>query len=65
MAIADSGGSINGKKVEFVFIDHLNRADIGSAKAREWIDRDGVAMIMVGANASAMPAAAQVPAVKT
>ncbi|MEI6117080.1 MAG: ABC transporter substrate-binding protein, partial [Burkholderiales bacterium] len=58
------GGSINGKKVEFVFIDHLNRADIGSAKAREWIDRDGVDMIMVGANSSVMLAAAKVAAEK-
>ena len=57
-------GSINGKKVEFVFIDHLNRADIGSAKAREWIDRDGVDMIMVGANSSVMLAAAKVAAEK-
>ncbi|WP_371685955.1 ABC transporter substrate-binding protein, partial [Herbaspirillum sp. 3C11] len=42
MAIADAGGTINGKKVEFVFADHQNKADIAANKAREWFDRDGV-----------------------
>ena len=38
MAIADAGGAINGKKIELVFADHQNKADIAAAKAREWFD---------------------------
>ena len=32
-------------KIEMVTSDHRNKADIGSAKAREWFDREGVDMI--------------------
>jgi branched-chain amino acid transport system substrate-binding protein len=33
MAIADAGGAINGKKIEFVFADHQNKADIATSRA--------------------------------
>ena len=36
MAIADAGGQINGKKIELIFADHQNKADVAAAKAREW-----------------------------
>jgi branched-chain amino acid transport system substrate-binding protein len=49
MAIADMGGSVNGKKVEVVFADHQNKADIASSKAREWFD-GGVDMLIGGVN---------------
>jgi branched-chain amino acid transport system substrate-binding protein len=62
MAIADSGGSINGKKIELVYFDHQHKADIGSSKAREWFERDGVGMIMAGANSSVMLAVAKMAA---
>ena len=29
------GGSINGKKVEILFADHQNKADVAAGKARE------------------------------
>ena len=45
MAVADFGGTLNGKKIEVVSADHQNKPDIGAAKAREWIDRDGVDVI--------------------
>lgn len=32
-------------KIEMVTADHRNKADIGSAKAREWFDQEGVDMI--------------------
>ena len=44
MAIADFGGTVLGKKIELVFADHQNKADVGAAKAREWYD-GGVDMI--------------------
>src|SRR3546814_15201506 len=38
MAIADAGGEIDGKKIELFVADHQNKADIGSARARQWFD---------------------------
>ena len=62
MAIADFGGSVLGKKIEFVVADHQNKADVGSAKVREWIDRDGVDMILAGPNSSVGLAVAKIAA---
>ena len=45
MAVKDFGGKVLGKKIEIVSADHQNKPDIGSAKAREWIDNDGVDVI--------------------
>lgn len=53
MAIADAGGTINGKKIELVVADHQNKADIAANKAREWFDRDGVDMLIGGVNSAA------------
>jgi branched-chain amino acid transport system substrate-binding protein len=40
MAIQDFGGKVLGKSVELVFVDHLNKPDVGASKAREWYDTD-------------------------
>jgi branched-chain amino acid transport system substrate-binding protein len=45
MAIADFGGRIFDRPIELVFADHQNRPDVGTARAREWLDKDGVDMI--------------------
>ncbi|WP_374352740.1 ABC transporter substrate-binding protein [Chitinimonas sp.] len=45
MAIDDFGGKVLGKPITLVSADHQNKADIGSAKAREWFDTQGVDMI--------------------
>jgi branched-chain amino acid transport system substrate-binding protein len=45
MAVEDFGGKVLGKPVEVVQADHQNKADTGSAIAREWIDQQGVDMI--------------------
>ena len=50
MAIADAGGMIDGKKVEFIVADHQNKADIAASKAREWFDQQGVDMLIGGTN---------------
>ncbi len=52
LAIEDFGNGLPGKKIELVTADHQNKADIGSAKAREWIDRDGVDAIVDLPNSS-------------
>jgi branched-chain amino acid transport system substrate-binding protein len=41
MAIEEMGGRVGDLAVELVFADHQNRADVGSAIARQWYDRDG------------------------
>ncbi len=64
MAIADMGGMINGKKVEFISADHQNKADIASSKAREWFDQQGVDMLIGGTNSGANLAMAKVAAEK-
>ena len=50
MAIADMGGSINGKKIEVISADHQNKPDVAAAKAREWFDTQGVDMLIGGTN---------------
>ncbi|KQV43164.1 MULTISPECIES: ABC transporter substrate-binding protein [unclassified Duganella] len=64
MAIADAGGAINGKKIEFVFADHQNKADIAASKAREWFDQQGVDMLVGGTNSGANLAMAKIAADK-
>lgn len=60
MAIADMGGSINGKKIELVSADHLNKADIAASKVREWIDTQGLDMVIGGTNSSVNLAIAKI-----
>jgi branched-chain amino acid transport system substrate-binding protein len=64
MAIADAGGNIAGKKVEVLFADHQNKADIAAAKAREWFDTQGLDMLIGGTNSGAALAMAKVAAEK-
>jgi branched-chain amino acid transport system substrate-binding protein len=64
MAIADMGGMVNGKKIEFIAADHQNKADIAASKAREWFDQQGVDMLIGGTNSGASLAMAKVAAEK-
>jgi branched-chain amino acid transport system substrate-binding protein len=64
MAIADAGGNINGKKIEFISADHQNKADIAASKAREWFDQQGVDMLIGGTNSGANLAMAKIAAEK-
>jgi branched-chain amino acid transport system substrate-binding protein len=50
MAIADFGGSALGQPVEVLTFDHQNKPDLGAQKLREWADRDGLTMLLGGAN---------------
>lgn len=45
LAIEEFGGKVLDKPIELITSDHLNKADIGSAKAREWLDREQVDVI--------------------
>jgi branched-chain amino acid transport system substrate-binding protein len=64
MAIADLQKEFPGKKIELVFADHQNKADIASSKVREWIDQAGADVIIGGTNSSTALASAKVAAEK-
>jgi branched-chain amino acid transport system substrate-binding protein len=64
MAIEDAGGTINGKKIEVVSADHQNKADVASARAREWFDQQKVDVIVAGTNSATSLAMAAVAAEK-
>jgi len=60
MAIEDMQKQFPGKKIELVFADHQNKADIASSKVREWIDQLGADVIIGGTNSGAQLAASKV-----
>jgi branched-chain amino acid transport system substrate-binding protein len=64
MAIADAGGTVAGKKVELVFADHQNKADVAAAKAREWFDTQGLDLLIGGTNSGTSLAMSKVAAEK-
>jgi branched-chain amino acid transport system substrate-binding protein len=43
---ADDAGGTPGARVEIVFADHLNKADVGASIARQWLDVDHVDAIV-------------------
>lgn len=45
MAVDDFGGKLLGRPLEVLVADNQNRADIGTAVAREWFDEKNVTMI--------------------
>jgi branched-chain amino acid transport system substrate-binding protein len=46
LAVQDFNPAAHGMKVEIVSADHQNKPDIGSSIARQWLDTDGVDVIM-------------------
>jgi branched-chain amino acid transport system substrate-binding protein len=42
LAAADFGGRVAGRPIEILAADHQNKADVGSAIARDWFDNHGV-----------------------
>ncbi len=49
-AVADFGGKVLNRPIEVLSADHQNKADVASSKAREWIDKDGLQMLLGGTN---------------
>lgn len=60
MAIEDFGGSLDGTPIEVVSADHQNKPDVGSNIVREWIDNDGVDVIVDVPTSSVALAVAEV-----
>lgn len=46
MAVKDFGGTVLGRPIEVVSADYQNKVDITSTKAREWMDRGNVEMVI-------------------
>jgi branched-chain amino acid transport system substrate-binding protein len=46
LAVQESGITQTGVTVEVIQADHQNKADVGSTVARQWLDRDGVDVIV-------------------
>jgi branched-chain amino acid transport system substrate-binding protein len=46
MAAEEFGNKIGDTPIEVVFADHQNKPDVGSSIARQWIDADGVDVIV-------------------
>ncbi|MFZ2295251.1 MAG: ABC transporter substrate-binding protein [Polaromonas sp.] len=63
-AAQDFGGKVLNRPIEVVSADHQNKPDIASSKAREWIDKDGLSMLMGGTNSGTSLAMAKVAAEK-
>jgi branched-chain amino acid transport system substrate-binding protein len=64
MAIADSGGTVLGRKIVLLSADHQNKPDIGASKFREWADQRGLNMLLGGSNTGVSIAMSKVAAAK-
>src|SRR5579863_5090880 len=64
MAIADSAGTVLGRKVTVLVADHQNKPDIGASKFREWADQNGLNVVLGGSNTGVNIAMAKVAAAK-
>src|SRR5215470_17870493 len=60
MAVEDYGAAAKGLKVEIIFADHQNKADVGSAIARQWYDVDKVDVIVDVPNSGVALAVSQI-----
>jgi branched-chain amino acid transport system substrate-binding protein len=60
MAVEDFGAAAKGMKVEIVAADHQNKADVGSAIARQWYDADKVDVIVDVPNSGVALAVSQI-----
>jgi len=58
MAIADFGGTVNGKRIDLISADHHNNPDLGAAIANQWFAYNGVDAI-AGASTSNVALAIQ------
>ena len=45
MAVEDFGGKVLGQPIEVLELDHQNKADVASARVREWFDQQKVDMV--------------------
>ncbi len=63
-AVQDFGGKVLNRPIEVLTADHQNKADVASSKAREWMDKEGLAMLVGGTSSGTALAMAKVAAEK-
>lgn len=63
-AAQDFGGKVLGRSIEVLSADHQNKADVASSKAREWIDKDNLAMLIGGTSSGTAIAMSKVTSEK-
>ena len=63
-AVQDFGGKVLDRPIEVLVADHQNKADVASSKAREWIDKDGLSMLIGGTSSGTAIAMSKVTAEK-
>ena len=63
-AAQDFGGKVLGRPIEVLTADHQNKADVASSKAREWVDKDGLSMLIGGTSSGTAIAMSKVMAEK-
>jgi branched-chain amino acid transport system substrate-binding protein len=49
-AAQDFGGKVLNRPIEVLTADHQNKADVASSKAREWMDKEGLSLLIGGTN---------------
>src|SRR5215475_3728002 len=52
MAVDDFGGKVLGRSIQVLSADHQGKADVGATKAREWLDIQGVDVIVDAVNSA-------------
>ncbi|MBE7939843.1 MULTISPECIES: ABC transporter substrate-binding protein [Ramlibacter] len=63
-AVQDFGGKVLGRPVEVLSADHQNKADVAASKAREWMDKENLAMLVGGTSSGTALAMSKVAAEK-
>ena len=63
-AVQDFGGKVLGRPVEVLTADHQNKADVASSKAREWMDKENLAMLVGGTSSGTALAMSKVASEK-
>lgn len=63
-AVQDFGGKVLNRPIEVLSADHQNKPDIASSKAREWMDKDDLQMLVGGTNSGTALAMAKVASEK-
>jgi branched-chain amino acid transport system substrate-binding protein len=63
-AVQDFGGKVLNRPIEVLTADHQNKADVASSKAREWMDKDNLAMLVGGTSSGTAIAMSKVAAEK-
>jgi branched-chain amino acid transport system substrate-binding protein len=63
-AAQDFGGKVLGRPIEVLTADHQNKADVASSKAREWMDKENLSMLVGGTSSGTALAMAKVASEK-